>query len=202
MDYLPPVACVELSGGRYFICLIDINGAADLPRQLGGWTADRNDHQLLSTLLTGRLVIKANGQAMEEVDQAGIAGYFTFETSFSRLEAQLEILQSRFEAALGAPERRGLAALTEPRWPRLDRDAFLSPNPQSSIEGSGRAAFSVGVAVKNLADTWGRLESIRLTASYPLPKSSDSPAGSPRQFRHYLNDDSPLTARPLPVGDR
>lgn len=144
MDYLPPVACVELSGGRYFICLIDINGAADLPRQLGGWTADRNDHQLLSTLLTGRLVIKANGQAMEEVDQAGIAGYFTFETSFSRLEAQLEILQSRFEAALGAPERRGLAALTEPRWPRLDRDAFLSPNPQSSIEGSGRAAFSVG----------------------------------------------------------
>ena len=37
MDYLPPVACVELSADRFYICLIDVNGAADLPRQLGGW---------------------------------------------------------------------------------------------------------------------------------------------------------------------
>lgn len=202
MNYLPPVACVELAAGRYFICLIDINGAADLPRQLGGWTADRDDTELLSTLLRGRLIIKATDDAMHEVDRAGVSGYFTFEKSFSMLEAQLEELKTRFEVALRAPERRGMAALTEPRWPTLDRDALLSSDPRALVEGSGRAGFSMGVALKNLADTWGRLESIRLTAAYPLPKSTDSPTGGSRQFKYYLNDEASRTARPLPVGDR
>ena len=34
MDYLPPVACVELTADRFYVCLIDVNGGADLPRQL------------------------------------------------------------------------------------------------------------------------------------------------------------------------
>ena len=84
MDYLPPVACVELSADRFYICLIDVNGAADLPRQLGGWTVERDDRELLQRLLSGRLVVKTTDDPMPEVDQAEVAGYFTVSNAGKR----------------------------------------------------------------------------------------------------------------------
>lgn len=201
MDYLPPVACVELSADRFYICLIDVNGAADLPRQLGGWTVERNDRELLRTLLSGRLVVKTTDDPMPEVDQSEIAGYFTVDDTIGKVEAEITELKNRFNAVLESPERHGLGALTEPRWPDLASLTTRTPNPQAS-RGQGRAAFALGVTVKNLANGWGKLESIRLTAAYPLPLDPGLPKSHPRQFRYYLNDDPSPDARPLPVGDR
>lgn len=202
MDYLPPVACVELSADRFYICLIDVNGAADLPRQLGGWTVERDDRELLQRLLSGRLVVKTTDDPMPEVDQAEIAGYFTVDDTVSKVEAEIAELKNRFNAVLESPERQGLGALTEPRWPDLELLTTRTPNPRASREGQGRAAFALGVTVKDLATGWGKLESIRLNAAYPLPRDPGSPKSHPRQFRYYLNDDSSLDARPLPVGGR
>ena len=202
MDYLPPVACVELTADRFYVCLIDVNGAADLPRQLGGWTVERNDRELLRALLGGRLVVKTTDDPMPEVDQAEIAGYFTVEDAIGRVEAEIAELKNRFTAVLESPERQGLGALTEPRWPDLASLTTRTPNPQASREGQGRAAFALGVTVKDLATGWGKLESIRLTAAYPLPRDPGLPKSHPRQFKYYLNDDSSSNARPLPVGDR
>lgn len=202
MDYLPPVACVELSADCFYICLIDVNGAADLPRQLGGWTVERNDRELLQRLLAGRLVVKTTDDPMPEIDGAEIAGYFTVDDTLGKVEAEITELKNRFNAVLESPERQGLGALTEPRWPDLELLTTRTPNPQSSREGQGRAAFALGVTVKDLANGWGKLESIRLTAAYPLPRDPGSPKNHPRQFRYYLNDDSSPVARPLPVGDR
>lgn len=202
MTYLPPVACVELSADRYYICLIDVNGAADLPRQLGGWTVERNDLELLQTLLSTRFVIKTTDEQMPELDQAEIAGYFTVNDTLDKVEDEITDLKNRFNAVLESPERQGLGALTEPQWPDLDLLTSRTPNPQASREGHGRAAFTLGVTVKDLANGWERLESIRLTAAYPLPRDPSSPKNHPRQFRHYLNDDSTADARPLPVGDQ
>ena len=202
MKYLPPVACVELSADRFYICLIDVNGAADLPRQLGGWTVERNDRELLQRLLSGRLVVKTTDAPMPEVDQAEITGYFTVDDTLSKVEAEITQLKNRFTAVLESPERQGLGALTEPRWPDLASLTTRTPNPQASREGQGRAAFALGVTVKDLATGWGKLESIRLTAAYPLPRDPGLPKSHPRQFRYYLNEDSSPTARPLPVGGR
>lgn len=202
MDYLPPVACVELSADRFYICLIDVNGAADLPRQLGGWTVERDDRELLQRLLSGRLVVKTTDDPMPEVDQAEIAGYFTVDDTLGKVEAEIAELKSRFNAVLESPERQGLGALTEPRWPDLELLTTRTPNSQASREGQGRAAFALGVNVRDLANGWGKLESIRLTAAYPLPRDPGLPKSHPRQFRYYLNDDSSPDARPLPVGDR
>ncbi|MEV8194802.1 hypothetical protein AB0P13_22195 [Rhodococcus pyridinivorans] len=196
------MACVELSADRFYICLIDVNGAADLPRQLGGWTVERDDRELLQRLLSGRLVVKTTDDPMPEVDQAEVAGYFTVDDTVSKVEAEIAELKNRFNAVLESPERQGLGALTEPRWPDLELLTTRTPNPQSSREGQGRAAFTLGVTVKDLATGWGKLESIRLTAAYPLPRDPGSPKSHPRQFRYYLNDDSSPDARPLPVGDR
>ena len=202
MDYLPPVACVELSADRFYICLIDVNGAADLPRQLGGWTVERDDRELLQRLLSGRLVVKTTDDPMPEVDQSEIAGYFTVDDTLGKVEAEITELKNRFNEVLESPERRGLGALTEPRWPDLASLTTRTPNPQASREGQGRAAFALGVTVKDLATGWGKLESIRLTAAYPLSREPGLPQSHPRQFRYYLNDDSSPDARPLPVGDR
>lgn len=154
MDYLPPVACVELSADRFYICLIDVNGAADLPRQLGGWTVERDDRELLQRLLSGRLVVKTTDDPMPEVDQAEVAGYFTVDDTVSKVEAEIAELKNRFTAVLESPERQGLGALTEPRWPDLASLTTRTPNPQSSREGQGRAAFTLGVTVKDLATGW------------------------------------------------
>lgn len=202
MDYLPPVACVELSADRFYICLIDVNGAADLPRQLGGWTVERDDRELLQTLLSGRLVVKTTDDPMPEIDRSEIAGYFTVGDALGRVEAEIAELKNRFYAILESPERQGLGALTEPRWPDLELLTTRTPNPQASREGQGRAAFTLGVTVKDLANGWGKLESIRLTAAYPLPRDPGLPKNHPRQFRYYLNDDLSPDARPLPVSDR
>jgi len=199
MVYLPPVACVELSAERFYICLIDVNGAADLPRQLGGWTVERDDRELLQRLLSGRLVVKTTDDPMPEIDRSEVAGYFTVDDTVSKVEAEIALLKNRFTAVLESPERQGLGALTEPRWPDLASLTTRTPNPQASREGQGRAAFTLGVTVKDLATRWGKLESIRLTAAYPLPRDPGLPKNHPRQFRYYLNDDSSPVARPLPV---
>lgn len=202
MDYLPPVACVELSENRFYICLVDVNGAADSPRQLGGWTVERDNHELLRTLLSGRLVVKTTDEQTAEVDQAEITGYFTLDETLGRVEGEIAKLKNRFNAVVESPERQGLGALTEPQWPDLGLLTSRTPSPQASRESHGRAAFVFGATVKDLANGWERLESIRLTAAYPLPRDPGSPNNRFRQFRYYLNDDSIPDARPLPVGDR
>lgn len=199
MSYSRPVASVELSDDQYFVCLIDVNGATDMPRQLGGWTVSRTHLGKLTTLLAGCLVAKANDADMEELEQIGIAGFFSPDDARLRAQSEVESLKTLFESVSSSPERSGMGALTEPRWPALDRFDSLPITSGPSGDEVGRKAFVLGADIKNLAEQWGRLETIRLTAAYPLPKGPDVPKGSQRKFRYYLSGHAGPDARPLPV---